>query len=111
MTTHNKRWIILPKLTPQAEQALAAFSPLGRQLLYNRGYTTEAEARAFLRGEVTFDANPLNLLGMPEAVARIRYALAHRQPIAIYGDYDVDRHSPHGRYPARPGRRRARLHP
>lgn len=90
MTTHTKRWIILPKLTPQAEQALSAFSPLGRQLLYNRGYTTEAEARAFLRGEVTFDTNPLNLLGMPEAVARIRHALAHHEPIAIYGDYDVD---------------------
>ncbi|MEJ5225844.1 MAG: DHH family phosphoesterase, partial [Anaerolineales bacterium] len=88
--THTKRWNILPKLTPQAEQALAAFSPLGRQLLFNRGYTTEAEARAFLKAEPTFDTNPFNILGIREAIERIRYAISRQQPIVIYGDYDVD---------------------
>lgn len=88
--SHTKRWNILPKPTAEAEQALAAFSPLGRQLLFNRGYATEAEARAFLSAQPTFDTNPLNMLGIPAAVERIRLALSRQEPIAIYGDYDVD---------------------
>lgn len=88
--THKKRWNILPTLPPHAEQALAAFSPLGRQLLYNRGYATEAQARAYLKAEPDFDTNPFNMLGIPAAVERIQHALNQRQPIAIYGDYDVD---------------------
>ncbi len=30
------------------------------------------------------------MLGMPEAVDRIRFAIRTHQPIAVYGDYDVD---------------------
>ena len=30
------------------------------------------------------------MLGIPEAVDRIRSAIRTHQPIAIYGDYDVD---------------------
>jgi single-stranded-DNA-specific exonuclease len=85
-----KRWIISPPLTEAARAELKAFPEILQQLLYNRGYATDAAARAYLRAEANFDANPLQLLGMETAVARIRYALAHDEPIAIYGDYDVD---------------------
>jgi single-stranded-DNA-specific exonuclease len=30
------------------------------------------------------------MTGMRKAVERIRYAIQHNEPIAIYGDYDVD---------------------
>ncbi|RME91567.1 MAG: single-stranded-DNA-specific exonuclease RecJ, partial [Anaerolineae bacterium] len=58
--------------------------------LYNRGYATAERARAFLNAEPDFDPDPLRLLGMDAAVDRILYAIRHAEPIAIYGDYDVD---------------------
>jgi len=86
----SKRWVIQPKLTPQADENLAAFPPILRQLLFNRGYATEASARAFLRAEAGFDTNPFQMKNMEVAVERIRYALDHQEAVAIYGDYDVD---------------------
>ena len=61
-----------------------------RQVLFNRGYATDAEARAFLKAEPDFDTDPFQMMGMQAAVERIRYALEQNEPIAIYGDYDVD---------------------
>lgn len=85
-----KRWSISPELTSPAREALAAFPPILQQLLFNRGYGTDAEARAFLRAEAKFDTSPFQMTGMEAAVERILFALEHREPIAIYGDYDVD---------------------
>ncbi|MBU4225987.1 MAG: single-stranded-DNA-specific exonuclease RecJ, partial [Chloroflexi bacterium] len=77
-------------LTPQAAESLAAFSPILGQILFNRGYATEAEARGFLNATPTFDVSPWQMTGIAPAVDRIVYALDHAEPIAIYGDYDVD---------------------
>jgi len=84
------RWLIPPPLTPQAEENLAAFPPVLRQLLFNRGYATQAEAHAFLKAEPDFATDPFQLSGMEEAVERIGFALKHGEAIAVYGDYDVD---------------------
>jgi single-stranded-DNA-specific exonuclease len=86
----GKRWLISPKITAEAEEALSGFPPIIRQLLFNRGYATDAVARAFLRAESTFDADPTRLTGVPIAVDRIRRAIESAELIAIYGDYDVD---------------------
>jgi single-stranded-DNA-specific exonuclease len=86
----SKRWLIPPKLTPEADQNLEAFPPLLRQILFNRGYATDAEARAFLKAEADFNTDPYQMTGMAATVERIRHAIQHREPIAIYGDYDVD---------------------
>jgi single-stranded-DNA-specific exonuclease len=59
-------------------------------VLFNRGYATDAEARGFLRAEVSFDTSPWQLTGMEATVARIFQAIDRSEPIAIYGDYDVD---------------------
>ncbi len=88
--TLSKRWPISQSITPQADENLSKFPPILRQLLFNRGYATDAEARAFLRAEPNFNTDPFQLTGMSAAVDRIRYALDHHEPIAIYGDYDVD---------------------
>ena len=90
--TQNKRWLIPPLITPSAEQALAAVtaSALLKQILFNRGYATNAEALAYLKAEPNFNTDPFQLTGMRAAVDRIIYALEHHEPIAIYGDYDVD---------------------
>jgi len=87
---HNKRWLIPPTLTPEADKALVAFPPVLRQILFNRGYATDAEARTFLKAEPAFNTDPFQMTGMRDAVERICSALEHNEPIAIYGDYDVD---------------------
>ncbi len=88
--THNKRWVVAPKITPQAAEALAAFPPVLQQILFNRGLGTDADARAFLRAQPNFNNDPFQMIGMQAAVDRIRFALDHHEPIAVYGDYDVD---------------------
>jgi len=87
---HNKRWVIQPSITPQAEQALEKFPSILKQILFNRGYGTDPEARAFLKAEPNSNTDPFQLIGMDSAIKRIQHALEHNEPIAIYGDYDVD---------------------
>lgn len=87
---HNNRWQIAPPLNSQAEASLAAYPRVLRQLLFNRGYTTDARALVFLRAEADFDLNPFLMTGMDIAVARIRRAIGQNESIAVYGDYDVD---------------------
>ncbi len=86
----GKRWEVSPLITPQANEALAAFSQVMRQVLYNRGYATDLDARAYLDGKVNFDTSPFQMLGIPVTIERLRFAIDNQQPIAIYGDYDVD---------------------
>ena len=88
--THSKRWLIPPIITPEADNALIKFPPVLRQILFNRGYATDAEARAFLKAMPDFDTDPFLMSGMQAAVERITFALEKNEPIAIYGDYDVD---------------------
>ena len=88
--THTKRWVISPRITSQASADLKAFPPILQQILFNRGMGTDAEARAFLKAQPNFNSDPFQFTDMQIAVERIQYALAHNEPIAIYGDYDVD---------------------
>jgi single-stranded-DNA-specific exonuclease len=87
---HTKRWVIAPPITSQADEALSKFPPILKQVVFNRGLGTDAEARAFLKAEPNSNTDPLQLIGMSATVDRIRYALDHNEPVAIYGDYDVD---------------------
>jgi single-stranded-DNA-specific exonuclease len=86
----NKHWIVPPQITPEADSALTAFPVLLRQILFNRGFATDAEARAYLNGKSDFNTDPFQMTGMRAAVDRIQSAIKNNEPIAIYGDYDVD---------------------
>ena len=88
--TQTKRWNIPPLITPEADSALMAFPAVLRQILFNRGYATDADARAYLNAKPNFNTDPFQLTGMREAIDRIQYAIQQQEPIAIYGDYDVD---------------------
>jgi len=88
--SNHKRWQTSSILTSQANEALSAFPPILRQLLFNRGYATDADARGFLRGQVSFKPDPFLMTGMDLAVERIRSAIEMQESIAVYGDYDVD---------------------
>ncbi|MFO7623871.1 MAG: single-stranded-DNA-specific exonuclease RecJ [Anaerolineales bacterium] len=85
-----KRWQIDPEITPEADLALQNFDPILRQILFNRGYATEAETSRFLLAIPDFDTDPFQLKDMHAAVERITTALQEKEAMAIYGDYDVD---------------------
>jgi single-stranded-DNA-specific exonuclease len=85
-----KRWQIAPTLTLQADESLAKFPAILRQVLFNRGYPTDAKASAFLKAETDFDTDPFQMTGMKEAVQRLLLAIGQQESIAVYGDYDVD---------------------
>ena len=47
-------------------------------------------ARRFLTPSIEHLHDPLLLTGMEQAVQRLRLAIAAKEKILIYGDYDVD---------------------
>ena len=59
-------------------------------LLIQRGIASEEEARSFLNPGEAALFDPMLLSSMAEAVSRIRRAIAAREKICVYGDYDVD---------------------
>lgn len=90
-----KRWIIAPELSPAADQELSRYPflagrPILRRILYHRGFHTAQEAQSFIEAQPPPGNAPENLLDLPQAVDRIRFALQSHEPIAIYGDYDAD---------------------
>jgi single-stranded-DNA-specific exonuclease len=60
------------------------------ELLASRGITQPSEAFAFLNPEVAQLNDPFLMLGMDAAVERLERAIAVREPVLLYGDYDVD---------------------
>src|SRR5579864_2237673 len=68
----------------------ARLSPLLARLLVLRGVHTGAEASRFLSPSLEQLHSPYLMRGMREAVERISSAIANRDSILIYGDYDVD---------------------
>lgn len=87
---HKNRWLLQTRITPEAGTALTAYPPVVRQILFNRGIATPAEAEAFLSAQPNYNTDPFQMKDMRVAVDRIQTALANREPVAIYGDYDVD---------------------
>jgi single-stranded-DNA-specific exonuclease len=59
-------------------------------LLTERGIATAAEAQAFLEPAADQLHDPYEMLGMTAAVERLERAIAAREPVLLYGDYDVD---------------------
>jgi single-stranded-DNA-specific exonuclease len=65
-------------------------SPTIAQVLYNRGVSTLEEARAFLDPKLNGITEPDDMPDLVRAAKRIIQAVASKEPITIYGDYDVD---------------------
>lgn len=59
-------------------------------LLMSRGIVDASTAKTFFNPSLDDLIDPMLMLGMPEAVARIQQAVRGGEPILIYGDYDVD---------------------
>jgi len=88
----NQRWVLAePHPEASAELAKAARLPqVLAELLVSRGITQVSDAFAFLNPELSHLHNPLLMLGMDAAVARLERAIAQHEPVLLYGDYDVD---------------------
>ncbi|WP_348264538.1 single-stranded-DNA-specific exonuclease RecJ [Telmatobacter sp. DSM 110680] len=92
LSSPRQRWIIADP-HPHEAQALAASAHIPvvlAELLVARGINTSAEAFAFLNPEISHLHDPLLMLGMKAAVERVERAIASKEPILLYGDYDVD---------------------
>lgn len=59
-------------------------------LLAARGIQSPEEAYRFLHPTLKDLHDPMLMLGMATAVERLERAIAQREPVLIYGDYDVD---------------------
>ncbi|HUX46016.1 MAG TPA: single-stranded-DNA-specific exonuclease RecJ [Terracidiphilus sp.] len=88
----RQRWVVAEQHPEQAaELARTARLPhVLAELLVARGITESAQAFAFLNPDLTHLHDPFRMLGMEAAVARLERAIAQRDPVLLYGDYDVD---------------------
>lgn len=60
------------------------------QLLLQRGIVTKEQGERFLRPDLANLGNPSEILDLDRAVERIKAAIADKEWIVVYGDYDVD---------------------
>ncbi len=91
----EKIWVLREDLSAPEGEILAlcdemGFSPVCARLLYHRGLKTADAVKRFLCCEDTAFHSPFLMKDVTLAVARIREALARKERIVIYGDYDVD---------------------
>jgi single-stranded-DNA-specific exonuclease len=90
-TARLNRWVL-----PQANSAAAILAQsaglplLVAELLAERGVRSAQEADLFLHPRIEHLLDPYAMQGMAAAVTRVQAAIASREPILIYGDYDVD---------------------
>ncbi|MEA5113474.1 MAG: single-stranded-DNA-specific exonuclease RecJ [Geobacteraceae bacterium] len=88
----ERRWTLAePEDALVAELAeRCSISPLLAGLLANRGIRDAEGARRFLNPNLSDLHDPFLLLDMEAAVQRLVTAVAGRERICIYGDYDAD---------------------
>lgn len=85
------RWVVAPRIGLPEQSVLKADSLLMAQLLWNRGVRSAAAAESFLAPpSIGSLADPFTMQGMPQAVRAIVSAIREGDPVAVYGDYDVD---------------------
>lgn len=84
--------------SPSAEEATEAtrlaaqvgVHPVFGQMLRDRGIYSPIEARRFFRPQLTDLHDPFLMNDMQRAVERLNAAIARKERIMVYGDYDVD---------------------
>ncbi|MGH2398531.1 MAG: single-stranded-DNA-specific exonuclease RecJ [bacterium] len=88
----SNRWLLHPG-DPASSRRLAeelGVTPVTAQVLLNRGYLTPHDARRFLDAPLDALSDPESIVDIPKAVSRLSRAIAGKELITIYGDYDAD---------------------
>jgi single-stranded-DNA-specific exonuclease len=91
MPMNRSTWVLAPT-RPEADviSKELGIPPAIAQILVNRRIVDAGAAQRFLYGTLAELHDPFLMVGMKEAVARIRRALSRNEKIVIFGDYDVD---------------------
>ncbi len=89
MNPQETVWNVRDKIPAEISEQLQDYSPVFRQILYNRELKTSQQAEAFLNAQSPGHASQ-QLMGTEKAVERIGRAIKNGEQIAIYGDYDAD---------------------
>ena len=92
-TNLQKRWV-----SKQADESLVAghaeqlrISPLLARILIQRGLAEPEAATRYLSSSLRADLpSPFTMAGMEPAAERILRAVKDKEPIGVWGDYDVD---------------------
>jgi len=87
----NHQWKIKPKVPGAVLEKFPEMDPILLQLLYARGMSEQPLIDAFLEPDYSRDVHdPFLFIDMQTAVERIARALAEKERIVVYGDYDAD---------------------
>jgi len=90
MARLEKTWQIASRITAEADQNLAGYPTLLRQVLFNRGLATSETSQRFLAALAPDVNDPMLIKNMGAAVDRIVRAIKEGESIVVYGDYDAD---------------------
>jgi single-stranded-DNA-specific exonuclease len=83
-------WRIAHKIPKKIRKALSNFSDIEAQLLYNKGITSNSQAKRYFDPKLDNIAAAELLPNAKKAAAFVLDAIKEKKKIFIYGDYDVD---------------------
>lgn len=89
----EKRWVLKPQGDQDLVRHLSKVLNINEKLanlLAQRGVTSYDSAKAYFRPQMEHLHDPFLMKDMHKAVERIEKALARKEKILVYGDYDVD---------------------
>jgi single-stranded-DNA-specific exonuclease len=87
------QWQLIDLAPADAVQRLAAemqVRPLIARMLINRGIEDSNTAEAFFHPDFALLHDPYLMTDMDRAVVRVVEAIRKKEPMVVYGDYDVD---------------------
>jgi single-stranded-DNA-specific exonuclease len=88
-----KTWVLKSPAAPELAERLKTelgVSDTFARLLANRGFTSSAQVESFLVPSTDKLLDAFTMRDMDRAVDRVLQAVAARESILVYGDYDVD---------------------
>ncbi len=89
----EKQWVVLPQGDSAKVEGLArelGLSPVLANLLVQRGVETPDQAAGFFSPSLDHLHDPFLMKDMDRAIERISRAVADKETVMIWGDYDVD---------------------
>ncbi len=89
MSVIPTHWELPPPVPHALRTRYSHLHPIILQILYNRGITEPEDVAEFFGDRVRPD-DPFRLIGVNDAVTRLRRAIKRGRRIAVYGDFDAD---------------------